>query len=113
MVLHPLVGPWLRFQFLDPIHSRKDSLDGESARRKVSAYTQYNTDSINTKKKNKLHGLSPRANYTDRSLCYECINDSTIIKQMCKIYKQTNIAVKLPKTINNFKKLYKGYYSLQ
>jgi hypothetical protein len=25
--------PWPLFQFLDPIHSRQDSLDGESARR--------------------------------------------------------------------------------
>jgi hypothetical protein len=28
------------FQFLDPVHSRQDSLGGESARRKASAYTQ-------------------------------------------------------------------------
>jgi hypothetical protein len=33
------------FQFLDPIHSQYDSLDGGSARRKVSTYTQ---DNINT-----------------------------------------------------------------
>jgi hypothetical protein len=30
------------FQFLDPVHSRQDRLDGESARRKVSTYTQNN-----------------------------------------------------------------------
>jgi hypothetical protein len=38
-----LCGPLLgleRIQFLDPIHSRYDPLDGESARRKASTYTQ-------------------------------------------------------------------------
>jgi hypothetical protein len=32
------------FLFLDPISSRQDSLDGGSARRKASTYTQNNTD---------------------------------------------------------------------
>jgi hypothetical protein len=32
------------FQFLNPIHNRKDSLDGGSARGKASTYTQNNTD---------------------------------------------------------------------
>jgi hypothetical protein len=32
------------FQFLDPIHSRYDSLDGGSARRKAATYTQNNTN---------------------------------------------------------------------
>jgi hypothetical protein len=30
MALQPF-GPWQHFQFLNPIHSRKDLLDGESA----------------------------------------------------------------------------------
>jgi hypothetical protein len=34
MALQHYVGPWPLFQFLDPIHSRWDSLDGGSARRK-------------------------------------------------------------------------------
>jgi hypothetical protein len=38
------VGPWTLFQFLDPIHSRWDSLDRGSARRKAANYTQNNTD---------------------------------------------------------------------
>jgi hypothetical protein len=29
MALQPFVGPWTLFQFLDPIHSRQDSLDGD------------------------------------------------------------------------------------
>jgi hypothetical protein len=37
-----LFGPWPLFQFLDPIHSRYYSLDGGSARRKASTYTQNN-----------------------------------------------------------------------
>jgi hypothetical protein len=44
MALQPFVGPWLLFQFLDPIHSRQDSLDGGSARRKASTYTQNKTN---------------------------------------------------------------------
>jgi hypothetical protein len=32
------------FQFPNPIHSRKDSLDGGSARRKAATYTQNNTN---------------------------------------------------------------------
>jgi hypothetical protein len=27
--LQPFAGPWPLFQFLDPIHSRQDSLDGD------------------------------------------------------------------------------------
>jgi hypothetical protein len=30
-----LFGPWALLQFLNPIHSRKDSLEGETARRKA------------------------------------------------------------------------------
>jgi hypothetical protein len=37
-------GPWPLFQFLNPIHSPLDSLDGESARRKADTYTQNNTN---------------------------------------------------------------------
>jgi hypothetical protein len=32
------------FSFLNPIHSRQDSLDGGSARRKAATYTQINTN---------------------------------------------------------------------
>jgi hypothetical protein len=39
MALQPFVGPWSPFQFLNPTHSRKDSLDGGSARRKAATYT--------------------------------------------------------------------------
>jgi hypothetical protein len=44
MALQSFVGPWLLFQFLNPISSRYDSLDGGSARRKVATYTQDNTN---------------------------------------------------------------------
>jgi hypothetical protein len=33
-------GPWTLFQFLNPIHSRQDSLEGGSARRKAATYIQ-------------------------------------------------------------------------
>jgi hypothetical protein len=36
----PFVGPWPIFQLLNPIHSRWDSFDRGSARRKAAAYTQ-------------------------------------------------------------------------
>jgi hypothetical protein len=52
MILQPFVGPWPLFQFLNPIHSRQDSLDGGSARRKAS--TLYKTNAHNTY----IHALS-------------------------------------------------------
>jgi hypothetical protein len=39
MALRPF-EPWPLFQFLNPIHSRQDSLDGGSARRKAATYTE-------------------------------------------------------------------------
>jgi hypothetical protein len=60
MALQPFVGSWLRFQFLDPIHSRQDSLDGGSARRKASTYTQDNRNRINELTDNHiLSGFKP------------------------------------------------------
>jgi hypothetical protein len=44
MALQPVVGPWPLFEFLDPIHSRYDSSDGGSARRKAYTYSQNNTN---------------------------------------------------------------------
>jgi hypothetical protein len=46
MALQPFVGPWQLSQFLDSIHSRYDSLDGGSARRKASTYTENNTNTV-------------------------------------------------------------------
>jgi hypothetical protein len=45
------VGPWPLFQFLIPIHSREDSLDGESARREASTCTKNNTNRINANRR--------------------------------------------------------------
>jgi hypothetical protein len=39
MALQPF-GSWPLFQFLNPVHSQYDSLDGRSARRKAATYTQ-------------------------------------------------------------------------
>jgi hypothetical protein len=44
MALQSSVGPWPLFQFLNLIHSRQESLDGGSARRKAATYTQNNTN---------------------------------------------------------------------
>jgi hypothetical protein len=44
MALQPFVELWPIFQFLDPVHSQSDSLDGGSARRKAATYTQNNTN---------------------------------------------------------------------
>jgi hypothetical protein len=44
MALQPFIGPWPIFQFLDLIHSRKNALDGVSARHKAATYTQNNTN---------------------------------------------------------------------
>jgi hypothetical protein len=38
------IGPWPLFQIRNSIHSRKDSLDGGSARLKVATYTQNSTN---------------------------------------------------------------------
>jgi hypothetical protein len=45
MGLQPFIAPWPLFQFLHLLHSRYDSLDGGSARRKVATCTQ-NTNRI-------------------------------------------------------------------
>jgi hypothetical protein len=42
MALQPFVASWPHFQFLDPTHSRYDSLDGGAARRKAFTYTKNN-----------------------------------------------------------------------
>jgi hypothetical protein len=47
MALQSFVGSWLLFRVLNPIHSRYNSLDGGSARRKAATYTQNNTNRIN------------------------------------------------------------------
>jgi hypothetical protein len=44
MALQPFVGTWPLFEFLDPIHSRYDSLDAGSTHRKASICTQKNTN---------------------------------------------------------------------
>jgi hypothetical protein len=47
MALQSFVWPWTLFQFLNPLHSRQDSLAGGSARHKAATYTQHNTNRIN------------------------------------------------------------------
>jgi hypothetical protein len=42
--VQPFVGRWPLLQFLDPIHSRKDSFHGGSACRNAAIYTQDNTN---------------------------------------------------------------------
>jgi phosphatidylglycerophosphate synthase len=44
MALQSFVWAWPLFQFLDPLHSWWDSLDGGSARRKAATYTEGNTN---------------------------------------------------------------------
>jgi hypothetical protein len=48
MTLQTFVGYWPLFRFLNPIHSRYDSLDGGSARHKAATYTQNNTNTEET-----------------------------------------------------------------
>jgi hypothetical protein len=57
MSLQPFVEPGLRFQLLDPIHNRYDSLDRGSARFKASAYTEQHKLRINAHNTD-VHGLS-------------------------------------------------------
>jgi hypothetical protein len=44
VALQPFVGPWLLYQFLDPVQSQYNSLDGGWARRKAATETQDNTN---------------------------------------------------------------------
>jgi hypothetical protein len=44
MALQVFVEPWPFCEFLEPVHSRQDSLDGRSARRKAVTYTLNNTN---------------------------------------------------------------------
>jgi hypothetical protein len=55
-------GPWMLFQFLNSIHSRQDSLDGGSARRKAAIYTQNNASTdIHVRRWIRTHDPSVRA----------------------------------------------------
>jgi hypothetical protein len=47
MALQPFAGPWELFQFLNPIYSRYDSLEGGSVRRKATTYTHTTTQTQN------------------------------------------------------------------
>jgi hypothetical protein len=56
MALQPFAEHWPHFQFLNPIHSRYESLDGGPAHRKAATYIQKN---INTEETHKdIHALS-------------------------------------------------------
>jgi hypothetical protein len=76
MALQPFVGCRLLLQFLDAVHS-EDSLDGGSARRKASTYTQNNTNTEQTHIDNhvssgiRTHDPSVRASegFRPRGLC--------------------------------------------
>jgi hypothetical protein len=57
MAVQAFVGSWPRFQFLDLLHSRKDSLDGGTARRKAVTYTQKHKHRINLHNTD-IHDLS-------------------------------------------------------
>jgi hypothetical protein len=63
MVLQSFVRPWPLIQFLDPIHSRQDSLDGGSARRKAATYTQ----NERTQTSMPLVGLEPTIPASERA----------------------------------------------
>jgi hypothetical protein len=43
MALQLFVGPWPLLQFLDLLHTRQDSFDGGSARRKAELYEHRKT----------------------------------------------------------------------
>jgi hypothetical protein len=58
MALQPFVGHWPLFQFLDPILSRYDPLDGGSACRKASTYTQKIIKHRINAHKTDMHALS-------------------------------------------------------
>jgi hypothetical protein len=59
MAVQLFVGPWPLFQFLDPVHSRYDSLGRGSARRKAATYlhTEQHRHGINAHNTD-IHALS-------------------------------------------------------
>jgi hypothetical protein len=68
-----LVGPGSLFQFLDPIHSRQDSLDGRSDRRKSSTYTQKNRINAHNTDVHVLNGIRthvPSVRASEDSSCF-------------------------------------------
>jgi hypothetical protein len=57
MALQPFFGPWPLFQFLDPLHSRLDFLDGGSARRKAHSTTRTNNNCAHNTDIHALNGI--------------------------------------------------------
>jgi hypothetical protein len=58
-------GLWPLLQFLNPIHSRYDSLDRGSARHKAATYTQNNTRNKRTQ------SFMPRLGFEPTTLVFE------------------------------------------
>jgi hypothetical protein len=59
--LYSPCAPWCLFQFLNPIHSRQDSLDGGLASRKAATYTQNKHTDKNASSGIRTHDPSVRA----------------------------------------------------
>jgi hypothetical protein len=66
MALQPF-GPWLFFQFLNPIHSQYDSLGGGSAHRKAVTYTQNNKQNKRAQTSMTRVGFEPTIPVFERS----------------------------------------------
>jgi hypothetical protein len=61
------VVPWPLFQFLGPIHSLQESLDGGSAHRKASTYTRDSTNTVKTQTFMSAVGLQPTIAVLERA----------------------------------------------
>jgi hypothetical protein len=75
MALRPFVGPRPLFQFLDPIHSRWNSLDGGSACRKASTYTQ----NKRTQASMPLMGFEPTIPAFERTKTVHAVNHAVTV----------------------------------
>jgi hypothetical protein len=77
MALQPF-GPWPIFQFLNPIQSRQDSLDGGSARLETATYTpnSTNTEKTHTQASMPRVGFKPTIPVFERS---KTVHAATVI----------------------------------
>jgi hypothetical protein len=71
-------APWPLFQFLNPKHSRQDSLDGGSASRKAATYTQISMPRV---------GLEPTIPAFERAKTVHALGRAAIMICCFQLYK--------------------------
>jgi hypothetical protein len=93
MPLQPFVGPWPLFQFLNPIHSRQDSLGGGSARRKaLPAHRKTQTQNKRTPTSIPRVGFKPTIPLSERAKTAHALDRvTTVIGVLLKCQRTTKV----------------------